>query len=59
MDLTGVTHLARAGVTVLFRLSAAYRVGCTALRLFAPVGSPAETILTPVGLDRVARDPHT
>jgi PAS domain S-box-containing protein len=52
VDLTGVTHLASAGVAVLHRFT---RDG--ALRLFAPPASPAGQIMTLVALPHLTDDP--
>ncbi|GGN18785.1 serine phosphatase RsbU (regulator of sigma subunit)/anti-sigma regulatory factor (Ser/Thr protein kinase)/anti-anti-sigma regulatory factor [Actinoplanes campanulatus] len=57
VDLTGVTHLASAGVAALHRLSALHRDNNTHLRLYAPAGTPAGTILSLVTLDHHTRDP--
>ncbi|MET9225786.1 SpoIIE family protein phosphatase [Lentzea sp. NPDC003310] len=51
VDLTGVTLLASAGVSVLHRLRAGHRANGTELHLVAPVASPADVVLTLVGLD--------
>jgi serine phosphatase RsbU (regulator of sigma subunit)/anti-sigma regulatory factor (Ser/Thr protein kinase)/anti-anti-sigma regulatory factor len=57
VDLTGVTHLASAGVAVLHRLAALHRANDTELRLYAPPGSPAAAIMSLVGLQHARRDP--
>lgn len=59
VDLTGVSHLASAGVAVLHRQSAAHEANGTALRLYAPTASPADVILTLVELEHMTQDPHT
>jgi serine phosphatase RsbU (regulator of sigma subunit)/anti-sigma regulatory factor (Ser/Thr protein kinase)/anti-anti-sigma regulatory factor len=53
VDLTGVTHLASAGVAALHAVTDARRDGGTGLALHAAAGSPAALILALVGL------PHT
>ncbi|MGI5184332.1 STAS domain-containing protein [Dactylosporangium sp. CA-152071] len=58
VDLTGVTHLASAGVAALHRLTALHRDNDTSLRLYAPVGAPAETIMSLVALDHDTLDPE-
>lgn len=58
VDLTGVSHLASAGVAVLHRQSAAHEANGTALRLYAPTASPADVILTLVELEHMTKDPH-
>ncbi|MBL7259010.1 SpoIIE family protein phosphatase [Paractinoplanes lichenicola] len=50
VDLTGVTHLASAGVAALHRVSALAEGNNGRLRLVAPPGSPANMIMTLVGL---------
>jgi anti-anti-sigma factor len=50
VDLSGVTHLASAGVRVLHRLTHALTRQHTALRLIAPPDSPADLVLDLVGL---------
>ena len=59
VDLTGVTHLGSAAVAALHRLDAEHRAGNTALQLYAPAGSPADMILTLVGLPHLTTDPHS
>ncbi|GLY50370.1 SpoIIE family protein phosphatase [Lentzea sp. NBRC 102530] len=51
VDLSGVTLLASAGVSVLHRLSGRHHDNGTELHLFAPVASPADVVMTLVGLD--------
>jgi ABC-type transporter Mla MlaB component len=51
--LTGVTHLASAGVAVLTR-ARRHAAGSAALRLIAPPGTPADQILTLVQIPRDA-----
>ncbi len=58
VDLTGVSHLASAGVAVLHRQSAAHEANGTELRLYAPTASPADVILTLAELEHVTQDPH-
>ena len=58
VDLTGVSHLASAGVAALYRAVAAHRHGGTSLHLYAPAGCPADMILTLVDLGHLTRDPH-
>jgi anti-sigma regulatory factor (Ser/Thr protein kinase)/anti-anti-sigma regulatory factor len=53
VDLTGVTHLASAGVATLHRLVDRHRRQHAALTLYAEPGSPAQHIMTLVAL------PHT
>ncbi|MFD9701318.1 STAS domain-containing protein [Lentzea sp. NPDC059081] len=56
VDLTGVTHLASAGVALLHALSARHRDNGTELTLYAPVGTPADLIMTLAGIGhRTAR----
>jgi anti-anti-sigma regulatory factor len=50
VDLTGVTHLASAGVAALHHVAGRHRPG--GLDLYAEEGSPAEMVLTLVGLPR-------
>ncbi|MER7274393.1 SpoIIE family protein phosphatase [Dactylosporangium sp. NPDC000244] len=52
-DLSGVTHLASAGVAALHAIAARHRAHDTALTLLAPPGSPARHVLALVAL------PHT
>ncbi|MFD9739661.1 SpoIIE family protein phosphatase [Umezawaea sp. NPDC059074] len=59
VDLTGVTHLASAGVATLHRLSALHRGNRTELRLYASVGTNADMIMTLVGLAHHTQDPDT
>ncbi|WP_433044628.1 SpoIIE family protein phosphatase [Dactylosporangium sp. CS-033363] len=49
-DLSGVTHLASAGVAALHAIAARHRAGDTALTLLAPPGSPARHVLALVAL---------
>ncbi|GIH77757.1 hypothetical protein [Planobispora longispora] len=58
MDLTGVTHLASAGVAVLHRLLALHRDNGTTLQLYAPIGTPADVILSLVNVAHETHDPH-
>ncbi|MDR7276435.1 SpoIIE family protein phosphatase [Catenuloplanes atrovinosus] len=57
MDLTGVTHLASAGVAALHQLITLHRAAGTTLRLYAPTGTPADTILSLVQSPHDTRDP--
>ncbi len=57
VDLTGVTHLASAGVAALYRLVALHSENGTALRLYAPAGTPADMVLSLVRLDHTTLDP--
>ncbi|MEV0676004.1 SpoIIE family protein phosphatase [Actinosynnema sp. NPDC050436] len=57
VDLTGVTHLASAGVSALHRLAALHRANDTELRLYAPIGTTAEMVLSLVALGHHAHDP--
>ncbi|WP_067509462.1 SpoIIE family protein phosphatase [Actinoplanes sp. TFC3] len=57
VDLTAVTHLASAGVAALHQLTALHRANGTDLRLYAPTGSPADVVLSLVGLDHHTDDP--
>ncbi|MEA5361003.1 SpoIIE family protein phosphatase [Amycolatopsis sp., V23-08] len=59
VDLTGVTHLASAGVSALHRLRALHRDNGTELRLYAPAGTNADLIMTLVSLDHDTIDPDT
>jgi anti-anti-sigma factor len=58
VDLTGVSHLASAGVAALHRQTSAHGANGTALRLYAPTASPADVILTLVELEHATEDPH-
>ncbi|GAB7046967.1 SpoIIE family protein phosphatase [Catenuloplanes indicus] len=58
VDLTGVTHLASAGVAAFHRLAAAHRANGTTLSWYAPTASPADVILTLVEVDHLTQDPH-
>jgi serine phosphatase RsbU (regulator of sigma subunit)/anti-sigma regulatory factor (Ser/Thr protein kinase)/anti-anti-sigma regulatory factor len=57
VDLTGVTHLASAGVTVLHDAAARHRDAAEPLLLYAPPGSPAHHILSVVALEHLSADP--
>ncbi len=57
LDLTGVSHLASAGVAVLHRLTARHEGNGTELRLYAPAGTNADVIMTLVGLAHHTTDP--
>jgi len=50
VDLTGVTHLSSAGVAALHHVVERHRTGNAELELHAAAGSPAEIVLTLVGL---------
>ncbi|MGY1620893.1 SpoIIE family protein phosphatase [Geodermatophilus sp. SYSU D00965] len=54
VDLTGVTHLASAGVQVLHRLRDQLAAQQQPLQLVAPPGSPAQAVLDLVRLPHVA-----
>ena len=56
VDLSGVTHLASAGVAVLHELVATGRTA-PGLLLTAPPGSPAAQIMTLAALPHTAADP--
>ncbi|HET9139250.1 SpoIIE family protein phosphatase [Actinophytocola sp.] len=56
IDLTAVTHLASAAVAVLHRATTHHTTN-TALRLYAPAGSPAHHILALVNLPHTTTDP--
>ncbi|ANZ40166.1 hypothetical protein BBK82_33175 [Lentzea guizhouensis] len=51
VDLGEVTHLAGAAVPVLHRLVSRHRHNSTELLLRAPVGTPADVVMTTVGID--------
>nr|WP_296067956.1 SpoIIE family protein phosphatase [uncultured Actinoplanes sp.] len=57
LDLSGVTHLASAGVAALHQLLAVHRRNGTTLRLYAPAGSPADMILSLVQVRHETLDP--
>jgi anti-sigma regulatory factor (Ser/Thr protein kinase)/anti-anti-sigma regulatory factor len=57
LDLTGVTHLASAGVAVLHQLATLHGNSGTALRLYAPTAAPADMIMTLVDLAHDIHDP--
>lgn len=57
VDLTGVTHLASAGVTTLYQLLALHTENGSTLRLYAPAGCPADMILSLVQISHETRDP--
>ncbi|MBB4682911.1 SpoIIE family protein phosphatase [Amycolatopsis jiangsuensis] len=57
LDLTGVSHLASAGVAVLHRLAARHSGNGGELRLYAPPGTNADMIMTLVGLVHHTTDP--
>jgi anti-anti-sigma factor len=57
VDLTGVTHLASAGVSVLHRVAALAATNGADLELLAPPGTPADTIMTLVRIAHLTRDP--
>ncbi|MFD9701110.1 SpoIIE family protein phosphatase [Lentzea sp. NPDC059081] len=51
VDLGEATHLASAGVSALHRQMSRHRDNGTELRLVAPVATPADVVMTLVGLD--------
>lgn len=55
VDLSGVTHLASAAVSVLHRATTG---GSVPLRLYAPAGSTAHHVLALAGLPHTTADPH-
>jgi anti-anti-sigma factor len=57
VDLTDVTQLASTGVAVLYQLTAASRHNGSRLRLHAPIGSPADMVLSLVGLPHTTQHP--
>lgn len=57
VDLTGVTHLASAGVAALHRILALHADNGTTLRLYAPTGTPADMVLALVRITHETRDP--
>ena len=57
LDLTGVTQLASAGVAVLHRIARQSADQGSALRLYAPPGSPAQMVLSLVQLEHATSDP--
>lgn len=57
LDLAGVSLLASAGVAVLHRLRREHADRQTHLQLYAPLGSPADTVLTLVGLGHTTVEP--
>jgi anti-anti-sigma factor len=59
VDLTGVTHLASAGVAALHQLAALAAANGGRIRLYAPPGSTADIIMTLVDLAHETVDPHT
>ncbi|AXB41243.1 hypothetical protein A4R43_00865 [Amycolatopsis albispora] len=58
VDLTAVTHFASAAIAVLHRATTRDHRNGTALRLYAPVGSPAHHVLSLVDLPHTTVDPH-
>ncbi|MDX3660099.1 SpoIIE family protein phosphatase [Streptomyces sp. ID05-26A] len=50
VDLSDVTHLTSAGVSALHRLMGRHSDNSTELRLFAPVATSADVVLTMVGI---------
>ncbi|WP_285504302.1 SpoIIE family protein phosphatase [Actinokineospora sp. NBRC 105648] len=59
LDLSGVTHLASAGVAALIEARDRAEENDTELVLFAPTGGPAQQVLSLVALGHVTRDPDT
>ncbi|GEL25830.1 hypothetical protein PSU4_47840 [Pseudonocardia sulfidoxydans NBRC 16205] len=59
VDLTGVSHLASAGVAALYRMRETHDANATVLRLLAPAGSPAGMVLGLVRMPHDTRDPDT
>ncbi|CNE32507.1 anti-anti-sigma factor [Mycobacterium tuberculosis] len=57
VDLTGVTHLASAGVAVLHEAGARTAAPGRPLLLYAPPGSPAQHVLSTVALPHTTTDP--
>ncbi|MFD4668493.1 SpoIIE family protein phosphatase [Lentzea sp. NPDC058450] len=57
VDLSGVTHLASAGVAALHRLTALHHGNGSELRLYAPTGTNADMILTLVNVPHHTIDP--
>ncbi|GLY47847.1 SpoIIE family protein phosphatase [Lentzea sp. NBRC 102530] len=57
LDLSGVTQLAGAGVSALYRLAASHAGSHTSLRVYCPAGSRADVVLTLVRLDHDTVDP--
>jgi anti-anti-sigma regulatory factor len=57
VDLTGVTHLASAGVAVLHEAGARTAAPGRPLLLYAPPGTPAQHVLSTVALPHTTTDP--
>ncbi|MFA1548390.1 SpoIIE family protein phosphatase [Actinomadura chokoriensis] len=57
VDLTGVTHLASAGVAVLHEAAARTAAPGRPFLLYAPAGSPAQHVLSTVALPHTTTDP--
>lgn len=57
LDLTGVSLLASAGVAVLHRVAGQNAAHGTELRIYAPLGSPAQMIAELVRLEYTTADP--
>jgi serine phosphatase RsbU (regulator of sigma subunit)/anti-sigma regulatory factor (Ser/Thr protein kinase)/anti-anti-sigma regulatory factor len=57
IDLTGVTHLASAGVSVLYEAGVRNRRHGEPLLVYAPAGSSAQNVLRLVALDHTTTDP--
>lgn len=53
IDLTGVTHLASAGVQLLYQLAEQMAADGCRLRLIAPTGSAAHQVLSLTALDQL------
>ncbi|NKZ02860.1 SpoIIE family protein phosphatase [Actinomadura latina] len=58
VDLTGVTHLASAGVAVLHEANARTAAPGHPLLLYAPAGSPAQHVLSTVALPHTTTAPN-
>jgi anti-anti-sigma factor len=57
VDLTGVTHLASAGVAVLYEATTRTDAPGAPLLLYAPAGTPAQHVLTTVTLPHTTTNP--
>jgi anti-anti-sigma factor len=58
LDLTGVSHLASAGVAALFAAADEARRGGMELSLYAPLGSTAQQIMALVEMPHLTVDPE-